>query len=159
LLHCYHVYAPYPGNTWREIHHLYRVAADLNCVSRQVPDPLYSLIDKSTAEDAYKQVLLRVCGTEGRCGDFVEAFLVLEVEAWKRPACLLVPGFLEHFFRPKVVVSRQGRETGYCLTRLIETTGVVALLEYVVDQLASQGAATEGREDREPGFENVWDIL
>jgi len=100
-------------------------------------------------------VLLRVSGAEGRCGDFVEAFLVPAVHTWKRSESLLVPGFLEHFFRPKVIVSRLGRETGYRLTRLIESTGVVALFEYVADQ----GSVPEPAEAGGPGLERVWDLL
>jgi len=58
LLRCYQIYAPYPENTWREIHHLFEVASALDCVYRKIADAQYATIQRSIAEEAYKQILL-----------------------------------------------------------------------------------------------------
>ena len=80
LLHCYQIYAPYPENTWREIHHLYQLAEDMQCVNRPIVDPHYNLIEKNTTEEAYKQVLLLALASPYRLrpGEAVVVYTALE---------------------------------------------------------------------------------
>ncbi len=90
LLHCYQVYAPYPENTWREIHHLYQLAEDIRCVNRPIADRHYSLIEKNTAEEAYKQVLLLALAAPYRLrpGEVLTVYTALERLS---PHCRLAP--------------------------------------------------------------------
>jgi hypothetical protein len=90
LLTCYQIYAPYPENTWREIHHLYQVAGRLGCAGRAIREPHYSLIGESTLEDAYKQVLLFALAGPYRLrpGESTSVYAALEVWA---PRCRLAP--------------------------------------------------------------------
>jgi hypothetical protein len=103
-------------------------------------------------------VLLRVCAADGRCGDFVEGFLVAAASELDQPAALLAPGFLEHLFKPAVVVSHGGQQETCRLTRVLESTGTAALFEYVVEKRGP--ASTPPREPGQtPGFDAIWDIL
>ncbi len=108
---------------------------------------------------AAEPVLMRVCSAEGRCGDFVEGFLVPEAPELSRAAALIAPGFLEHLFRPKILISRRGREETCRLTRMLESTGVAALFEYVVEKRSGPVSTPGGTPAQDAGFDGLWENI
>jgi cyclic-di-GMP-binding protein len=58
LAKSYELYAPSPAGTWREIHHLYRLAEIEGITEAPVPDRLNEAVAHSSVSHAYKQALL-----------------------------------------------------------------------------------------------------
>jgi len=58
LIISYQAYAPYPQATWLEIHTLHRHAESLGVADVEVPDPLNTVLAKSSVGHAYRRALL-----------------------------------------------------------------------------------------------------
>ena len=58
LLSSYQVYAPYPENTWHELHQLYRFAENRNVLKQAVTDDHHRFVKKTTVADEYLRALL-----------------------------------------------------------------------------------------------------
>ncbi len=82
LLRSYQIYGPYPENTWREIHHLFQFASSLGCVDRRIRDDQYTQVTKTTAEEAYKQILLFALASPYRLRPGESTVVYRALEAW-----------------------------------------------------------------------------
>lgn len=58
LLSAYQVYAPYPKNTWYELHQLYRFAESRKILKQAISDNQHRFVNKTTIVDEYLRALL-----------------------------------------------------------------------------------------------------
>ncbi len=81
LLTCYEIYAPYPENSWRDIHHLYGLSVRLDCQGQPIADSHCALVPEANLEEAYKQILLFALASPYRLrpGESAQVYAALEV--------------------------------------------------------------------------------